>query len=276
MKAQHAITKFRKDIIHLQEDGFEKPDQKKEDEDASKSRLPDETPQELGGIDRALPDGLSDASPEAGSRRNHPPLLRFLGLPASKKVNHGKNQDLDRKTDEEELLVRGWLESKKVDSQIRLPDVVKNPSGRDVTDIHDHVDDRERDRALPSGRIDPRCCQKHWCPERLAHRERKHAASQRQRWNSSHNHDAAGEGADRDPEEKSPAQTDRIGERASDQREHRHGRRPDPPDQRPGGLIAEAEVPREPQHHRFVRNRVCGVDEELDQERQPQFALRPL
>ena len=39
-----------------------------------------------------------------------------------------------------------------------------------------------------------------------------------------------------------PVKTDRIGERAGEQREDCHGGRPDPPDEC-GRLIAEAEVP---------------------------------
>ena len=167
----------------------------------------------------------------------------------------------------------GW-NPKKLDPQIQLPDVIKNPSGRDVADVHHHVDDGERDRALLGGRINPRRRQEHRRPERFADRERKHAANQRQRGNRGHDHDAAGEGANRDAEEKSPAQTDRVGERAGEQGEHGHGRRPDPADQCPGRLIAEAEVLREPQDHRLVRDRVGGVDEELDQEREPQLASR--
>src|SRR4030095_7364706 len=132
MKAQHAITKFRKDIIHLQEDGFEKSDQKKENKDASESRLSNEPPEQSDGVGRALPHRLGDASDEAGCCRNHTLFSRFLLLAAPEKVNRGKNQDLDRQTDEEELLVGGWLEPKKVDLPIQLPDVVKNPSGRDV------------------------------------------------------------------------------------------------------------------------------------------------
>ena len=50
-----------------------------------------------------------------------------------------------------------------------------------------------------------------WCPQRLAHRQRKHRKSGRER-NGGHNHDAACEGADSDAEEKRSAQTNRVGE----------------------------------------------------------------
>src|SRR5438874_4428576 len=139
MQAQHAITKLWKDIIHLQEDGFEKSDQEKEDEDASESRLSDEPPEKPDGVDRALPHRLGDASAKAGCCRNDPLLPGFLLLPAAEKVNRGENQELDRQTDKEELLVCGWLESEKAEPQIHLPDVIKNPSGCDVTDVHHHV-----------------------------------------------------------------------------------------------------------------------------------------
>ena len=39
-------------------------------------------------------------------------------------------------------------------------------------------------------------------------------------------------------------------------------------------MIAEAEILRQPEHHRFVRDRVSRVNQELDQERQPKVALR--
>ena len=68
--------------------------------------------------------------------------------------------------------------------------------------------------------------------------------------------------------------SDRIRERSGEQSEHRHGRRPDPADHRARGLIAEAEILRQPQDHRLVRDRVGRVDEKLDQERQPKLALR--
>ena len=69
---------------------------------------------------------------------------------------------------------------------------------------------------------------------------------------------------------------DRVRERSGEQREHRHGRRPAPADHRARRLVAEAEILREPQDHRLVRDRVGGVDQELEQERQPQLALRPV
>src|SRR4029434_6127845 len=44
----------------------------------------------------------------------------------------------------------------------------------------------------------------------------------------------------------------------------------------PRCLIAEPKVLRQPQHHCFVRDRVGRVNEKLDQEREPQLALRSL
>src|SRR6202030_3809988 len=49
---------------------------------------------------------------------------------------------------------------------------------------------------------------------------------------------------------------------------------PDPADQRRRSLITEAEVFRQPQEYRLVGDRVGGVDQELDQEREPKLAPR--
>ena len=102
----------------------------------------------------------------------------------------------------------------------------------------------------------------------------KNTAREREPWNRRRCHDRARDGADGDAEKKCSPQSDRIGERTGEQGEDRHGRRPNPADHRARALIAEAEIFRQPQDHRFVRDRVGGVDEKLDQERQPEFALR--
>ena len=78
------------------------------------------------------------------------------------------------------------------------------------------------------------------------------------------------------PRKKVRRKPDRVGQRPGEQREYSHRRRPDPADQSPGGLVVKAEILRKPQNHRLIRDRVRGVDEELDQERQPQLALRSL
>ena len=85
---------------------------------------------------------------------------------------------------------------------------------------------------------------------------------------------AARDCADRDAQEKCAPQPDRVGQRTGEQREHRHRRRPDPADECPGRLIAETQILRQPQDHRLVRDRVGRVDQELDQEREPQFPVR--
>ena len=110
--------------------------------------------------------------------------------------------------------------------------------------------------------------------ERLADRERQHAAEESEPRNGGGHHDRAGDGANRDAEIESSLETDRIGERAGQQGENRHGGRPAPSHQRARRLVAEAEVLREPQDHRLVRDRVGHVDEELEEERQPKLATR--
>ena len=111
------------------------------------------------------------------------------------------------------------------------------------------------------------------CSQRFADCEGQNAAEKRKPRYGCPDHHAARKRADGDAKKKSATQSDRVGERSREQRKHRHRRRPHPADQGSRGLIAEAEVLRKPQNHRFVRDRVGGVDEELDQERQPQLAL---
>ena len=95
MKAQHAIAEiFRKDIIHLQEQSFEKPDHKKERKRGCERKQSARPDAEKLAVRPVSAGTVSDGRRQkpAESWRNHRPSLR---LPAPKKINHGKNQDLD-------------------------------------------------------------------------------------------------------------------------------------------------------------------------------------
>src|SRR5215831_6948989 len=192
------------------------------------------------------------------------------------KINHGKQHNLENKTDDEQLLIAAWLKSEEAGVEVELSDVVENPAGSDVADIHYHVDDRERDRPLCDCRVAPCCCQQHRCAERFTDCQRKNATSERQRWDCRNDHHAASNCANGNAQEKRPTQPDRVCDRTGQQSEDRHCGRPHPADQRPGCLIAEPKVLRQPQHHRLVRDRVRRVNEKLNQKREPQLALRAL
>ena len=67
MQPELAITKFRKDVVHLEEDGFEESDKEEENEKPVKTGLAEQLVEETQGIGGALPDSLSDATPERGT-----------------------------------------------------------------------------------------------------------------------------------------------------------------------------------------------------------------
>ena len=58
-QAECAIAKLRKDVIHLKENGFQKSDQEKENDDARESRLANQPSKKLDRFDRALPHRLN-------------------------------------------------------------------------------------------------------------------------------------------------------------------------------------------------------------------------
>src|ERR1044071_3017146 len=60
------------------------------------------------------------------------------------KIDHGKQDDLERQADHEQLLIRGWLKPKNSDMQIQLADVIEYPAGSEITHVHHRVDKRER------------------------------------------------------------------------------------------------------------------------------------
>ncbi len=72
---------------------------------------------------------------------------------ATQEIDRGKEHDLEGETDHEELLMRGRLKSEKAEAEVQLPNEIENVSGREITDIHDHVDDREGNGALRGGGI---------------------------------------------------------------------------------------------------------------------------
>src|SRR5436190_18561775 len=71
------------------------------------------------------------------------------------KINDGKQHNLENKTDHEQLLIAAGLKSEETDVEVELADVVENPARGDITDVHYHVDDRERDRPLRDRRVAP-------------------------------------------------------------------------------------------------------------------------
>src|SRR6266436_5646454 len=97
----------------------------------------------------------------------------------------------------------------------RLPDVVEDACSNQVANVHDHVDDRERDRALSRSRIPPRGGDQHWRAERLPDDQRKQAARERQPFYCREDHNGAFVQAEKDTEKESSAKADRVGYRAS-------------------------------------------------------------
>src|SRR5215211_8913078 len=138
----------------------------------------------MRGGDRALAHCFPNTAQEtpgnvstAGYLVNHP---RRLGVccvrPTPQKINDGKQHKLESKTDHEQLLIAAWLKSEQIEVEVELAHIVENPACGDITDVHYHVDDRERDRPLRDCGIAPGCRQQHRRAERLADCQRKNSA----------------------------------------------------------------------------------------------------
>src|SRR5215472_16881047 len=76
---------------------------------------------------------------------------------APEKINDGKQNNLEGKTYNEQLLIAAWLKSEETDVEVELTNVIENPARGDVADVHYHVNDRERDRPLRDRGVAPRC-----------------------------------------------------------------------------------------------------------------------
>src|SRR5262245_19282906 len=163
VRAEFANAELWKDVIHLQKDRLEKSDEDKEQQQPVKSGLPNQSSKKMRGIDRAsahcfpntaqeIPGGVSTARYLINHRTA---VCCFRATP--QKVNHGKQHNLENKTDDEQLLIAAGLKSEETDVEVELADVVENPARGDVADVHYHVDDRERDRPLRDRGVAPRC-----------------------------------------------------------------------------------------------------------------------
>src|ERR1700757_230907 len=105
----------------------------------------------MRGLDRASAHCFPNTAQEipgsastAGYLINHrTTVCCFRATP--QKVNHGKQHNLENKTYHEQLLIAARLKSEQTEVEVELADVVENPAGGDVADIHYHVDDRKRD-----------------------------------------------------------------------------------------------------------------------------------
>src|SRR5215831_4880702 len=101
----------------------------------------------MRGVDRALSHCFPNAAQEtpgsvstAGRLINHrTTVCCFRATP--QKINHGKQDDLKGEADDEQLLIATRLKSEETDMEVELPDVIENPSGGDIADVHHHVDD---------------------------------------------------------------------------------------------------------------------------------------
>ena len=105
---------------------------------------------ETSSFDRALPHGGRDATPRSGNCTIR--VATGWSISAStKEVDHGEKQNLERKTNEKQLLMGRWFIPKEAEAQIQLPDVIENESRSEVADVHDHVNHRKRKGTLGYG-----------------------------------------------------------------------------------------------------------------------------
>src|SRR5882724_968739 len=105
----------------------------------------------MRGVNRALAHCFPNTAQEtpgivstAGYLINHRTVCCVRATP--QKINDGKQHNLENKTDHEQLLIAAWLKSEEIDVEVELADVVENPACGDITDVHYHIDNRERDR----------------------------------------------------------------------------------------------------------------------------------
>src|SRR6184192_4384224 len=136
----------------------------------------------MRGVDCALAHCFPNTAQETpgsvstpGYLVNHWTVCCFCAT--SQKINDGKQHNLENKTDHEQLLIAAWLKSEQIDVEVELANVVEDPARGDITDVHYHVDDRERDRPLRHRGVAPRCRQQHRRAERFTDCQRKNPAS---------------------------------------------------------------------------------------------------
>ena len=107
---EFAVAEFGKDVIHLQKDRFEKPDEQKETRAAGK------TPTDQAGVetDRSFLPRL------LGQRRQYRRMRVWLSpfLATPQKINCRKKQNFEGETDDEQLLMRGWCKAEKARMKI--------------------------------------------------------------------------------------------------------------------------------------------------------------
>src|SRR5437773_3113995 len=123
----------------------------------------------MRGGDRALAHCFPNTAQETpgsvwtpGYLIKHPRRVEARCVRATpQKINDGKQHNLENKTDHEQLLIAARLKSEQVDVEVELANIVENPARGDITDVHYHVDDRERDRPLRDRRVAPRCGQQY-------------------------------------------------------------------------------------------------------------------
>ena len=106
--------------------------------------------------------------------------------------------------------MRRGLETCDIHMEIERANEIENVTGGQVADVHQRVDDRERDRTLCGRGINSRRCQQNRCAERFTDRERQNAAHKRGPWNGGEDHDAPRDCANADAEEKSAAKSNRV------------------------------------------------------------------
>jgi len=103
-----ANPELRKHVIHLQKNGFEKSDQQEKDKYPVETGLTNQPPEELRRVDRAFSHRFSDVTPKCGGRGtrflNHSAFISWFRA-APDKIEHGKQHDLERQADHEQLLV---------------------------------------------------------------------------------------------------------------------------------------------------------------------------
>src|SRR5262249_22231575 len=159
-----------------------------------KCGLPEQAPKEIGRFRGA----------RANRRVDRRMRLSFPFCATPEKIDRRKQNDLEPETHHKQLLMRRWREAEKGRMKIKSADEIENPTGNEVADVHDRVDDGERYGALLRGGINPRRREQHRSSQRFTDSEGKNPADKRQPWDCRYHHHTARDRANGDAEKKSP------------------------------------------------------------------------
>src|ERR1017187_2729998 len=233
---QYADAKLRIDVIHLHEDQLQEGDQDEEGQKPVNPALPPEPDEEPGRLRHAVAHHSPHRIPRVslplpgGQRSDYHTLIGNLNSHAQK-VKDRQYRDFNDQANQEQGPIGADLHAEQRQRKVpmlpqALPHKVEEQSGDQEPDVHHHVEDRERDRALAGTGVAADGGNQHRRAQRLTDRQREQPACQRQPLQTRERHHGASDDADPYSQEEGLAQPDGIRQRADQQSDRRHQERP--------------------------------------------------